>query len=151
MLKLICISGDNKGEEYNLKSTLSIGRSDQNDIPIRDKKASRLHCRIEKRGETFYLIDLDSTNGVRLNDVYVSGEAFLEVGDYIKIGQLTFRLMSEEMTKGAGLPLRTPSKGNKEQIKFLETETTAVRKFKYQRKKDKYDVGYLAFYETDSV
>ncbi len=153
MLKLICISGDNKGEEYDLVSTLSVGRSDKNDIPIRDKKASRMHCRIEKRAKDFFLVDLDSTNGVRLNDVYVSGEAMLDIGDYIKIGQLTFRLMDEELTKIGGEvpPQRLPSKSKKQKIEFHETETTAVRKFKYQRKKDKYDIGYLAFYETDNV
>jgi predicted component of type VI protein secretion system len=43
-------------------ATVQIGRDAGHHIPITDKMASRLHGRIERRGDKFYYVDL-STNG----------------------------------------------------------------------------------------
>jgi class 3 adenylate cyclase len=43
-------------------ATVQIGREVSHQIPITDKMASRLHGRIERRGDKFYYVDL-STNG----------------------------------------------------------------------------------------
>jgi class 3 adenylate cyclase len=43
-------------------ATVQIGRDASHHIPITDKMASRLHGRIERRGDKFYYVDL-STNG----------------------------------------------------------------------------------------
>jgi class 3 adenylate cyclase len=43
-------------------ATVQIGRDVAHQIPISDKMASRLHGRIERRGDKFYYVDL-STNG----------------------------------------------------------------------------------------
>ena len=53
------------------RDTLAMGRGVQNnDIVVRDQRASRQHCRIERRRDKFVLID-QSTNGTFLT---VSGE-----------------------------------------------------------------------------
>jgi hypothetical protein len=44
---------------------VQIGRDAVHQIPITDKMASRLHGRIERRGDKFYYVDL-STNGTYL-------------------------------------------------------------------------------------
>jgi len=44
---------------------VQIGRDVVHQIPITDKMASRLHGRIERRGDKFYYVDL-STNGTYL-------------------------------------------------------------------------------------
>ena len=46
-------------------ATVQIGRDATHPIPIADKMASRLHGRIERRGDKFYYVDL-STNGTYL-------------------------------------------------------------------------------------
>jgi class 3 adenylate cyclase len=46
-------------------TTVQIGRDASHQIPIADKMASRLHGRIERRGDKFYYVDL-STNGTYL-------------------------------------------------------------------------------------
>jgi class 3 adenylate cyclase len=46
-------------------TTVQIGRDPAHQIPIADKMASRLHGRIERRGDKFYYVDL-STNGTYL-------------------------------------------------------------------------------------
>jgi len=43
-------------------SVLTLGRSDQNDLVLSDRRASRLHARIERRHDKFALLD-ESSNG----------------------------------------------------------------------------------------
>ena len=53
------------GQELELsdkRASLSIGRDPQNDLVIGDRKASRMHARIERRRDKFVLID-HSSNG----------------------------------------------------------------------------------------
>ncbi len=52
-------------------TTLTLGREDQNDIVIADRKASRLHARIERRRDKFVIVD-QSSNGTY---VTIDGEA----------------------------------------------------------------------------
>lgn len=53
-------------------ATVQIGRDASHQIPITDKMASRLHGRIERRGDKFYYVDL-STNGT-----YITTEGDVE-------------------------------------------------------------------------
>jgi hypothetical protein len=54
--------GDRQIELSEATPTLSIGRDLQNDVVIADRKASRMHARIERRRDKFVLID-HSSNG----------------------------------------------------------------------------------------
>ena len=56
-------------------TVLTLGRDQQNDIVIMDRKASRLHARIERRRDKFVLID-HSSNGTY---VTVDGDAEIAV------------------------------------------------------------------------
>jgi len=62
--------GDHQIELSEAAPTLSIGRDLQNDLVIGDRKASRMHARIERRRDKFVLID-HSSNGTY---VTVQGE-----------------------------------------------------------------------------
>jgi pSer/pThr/pTyr-binding forkhead associated (FHA) protein len=68
----------------------TIGRASTNTIQVSDQKASRSHFRVEKSGKAFKVVDLGSTNGVRLNGVKMSGEAVLKPRDEIRLGKTTF-------------------------------------------------------------
>ena len=48
--------------------SVSLGRDVNNDIVVEDRKASRNHARIERRGQKFYLVD-QSSNGTYLSPV----------------------------------------------------------------------------------
>jgi len=73
------------------RDEIVIGRALEADVRINDARASRLHARIcierdEISGQPrFRITDLDSTNGVQINNRPVR-EAFLENGDKITIG-----------------------------------------------------------------
>ena len=64
----------------------SIGRADTNTIEIDDAKASKEHCRVERVGNRWKMVDLESKNGTRVNGDYCN-KAWLEHGDEIQIGK----------------------------------------------------------------
>jgi FHA domain len=79
------------GERYDLFGGLSIGRSTDADVRIEDRFASAIHARLYSRGASYYVEDLDSTNGTFLNGGQLSGEAELSDLDEIKIGDTELR------------------------------------------------------------
>jgi adenylate cyclase len=56
------VHGERQLELSNVRPSLSIGRDPQNELVIADRKASRMHARIERRRDKFVLID-HSSNG----------------------------------------------------------------------------------------
>ncbi|MHC4915654.1 MAG: FHA domain-containing protein [Planctomycetota bacterium] len=92
MAKLIIRDG--KGEErvHEISDDVTtFGRSSANIVQIKDEKSSRQHCRIERAGEGFRLVDLGSRNGTGVNGVKVSSQT-LRPGDVVEIGacRITF-------------------------------------------------------------
>ncbi|HEV7764899.1 MAG TPA: adenylate/guanylate cyclase domain-containing protein [Thermoanaerobaculia bacterium] len=71
----------------DLKSDLSIGRTEGNDLVLNHPSVSRKHARIETREGHFWLVDLKSTNGVKINGNLIS-EAAVNVGDKILVGSV---------------------------------------------------------------
>lgn len=67
------------------KEKILVGRSAENDIAVMDLRASRLHCRMERHGGQYLIVDLGSQNGTRLNGHLVDRSA-LKVGDEITVG-----------------------------------------------------------------
>jgi FhaA, N-terminal domain/FHA domain len=72
--------------EYPLeRGRLVIGRSRECDIRLADPNVSRKHAEIRQEGTTFYVVDLDSTNGTEVNGRRAR-RAKLEDGDTILLG-----------------------------------------------------------------
>jgi len=65
----------------------TIGRSARSDVCIPDAFASRLHAEIRQEGEGFWLHDLGSANGTRLNGTPVSAALPLRTGSEVQIGE----------------------------------------------------------------
>jgi hypothetical protein len=88
------------------RTTCRLGRSKNNEITLRDNSVSRRHAEIHRdQGDEFTLIDLNSLNGVFVNDEKI-GRYKLKEGDIVEIGDvnLRFTLMptdyqSEEATE----------------------------------------------------
>src|SRR5919197_4839138 len=78
--------GLDPGERFDLFGGISIGRSTDADVRIEDRFASGVHARIYSRGASYYVEDMNSTNGTFLNGAVLEGEAELADLDEIKIG-----------------------------------------------------------------
>jgi adenylate cyclase len=83
----ILIQSKNKPDRrHNLtQEVVYIGRLPENDICIQDTASSRRHCKIEPRNKDYWVVDLASSNGTRVNSFKVK-EKKLKPDDSIQIG-----------------------------------------------------------------
>jgi pSer/pThr/pTyr-binding forkhead associated (FHA) protein len=65
---------------------LTLGRSPDNDLILRDPATSGHHARFERRGTQFFVVDMGSTNGTLVNGEPVQ-ERELKHGDRVTVGQ----------------------------------------------------------------
>src|SRR5437868_14954051 len=80
-------------------ATTSIGRASANTIQITDEKSSRHHFKIEKNGSAFKLVDLGSTNGIKLNGTKLGADIDLKPGDQLSVGKTIFVFEDESQAK----------------------------------------------------
>jgi FHA domain-containing protein len=83
------------GERFDLFGGITIGRSSEADVRIEDRFASGIHARIYSRGPSYYVEDMNSTNGTFLNGGRLNGEARLSDLDEVRIGDTEFRFELE--------------------------------------------------------
>ena len=88
--KMHIIAGKDRGNSFEIKHgrTYTIGRSPENEIPIRDKNVSRYHLIIQKKEGKHFTKDLKSKNGTFINgrDIEPGIEVELDLGIPIVIG-----------------------------------------------------------------
>jgi hypothetical protein len=87
--------GLDSGERFDLFGGVSIGRSGEADVRIEDRFASQIHVRIYPRAGSYYVEDMNSTNGTFLNGERLDGDAQLAHLDAIEIGDTEFRFELE--------------------------------------------------------
>lgn len=68
------------------KPATVIGRSATCDVRLGDPNVSRRHAELRQQGTAYWIIDLDSTNGVEVNGARV-GRAKLDHGDKVTVGE----------------------------------------------------------------
>lgn len=87
----IQFESNGRKHSHQIKEILTIGRSSDNNVSLKDEFVSSRHCRIEHREQHFIIRDLRSRNGTWLNTVAIL-EAPLKNGDQIMVGKtrLTF-------------------------------------------------------------
>lgn len=91
--RLVITAGTKAGLELPLGSEpLTIGRSSECGLVIRDDYTSSQHARLVPKGGLWRIQDLDSTNGTFLGGARVKSEMTIEIGAPIKIGATTFEL-----------------------------------------------------------
>ena len=71
----------------DLKDELSVGRTEGNDVILNHPSVSRKHAKFELRGDNWWIVDLKSTNGVKLNGNLVT-EAQVSAGDKLSVGSV---------------------------------------------------------------
>lgn len=80
-----------------LKYPFVLGKSPSDaDYLLEYPQVSRIHARIGKRGNDYYIEDMSSTNGTCLNEVRLEKwkEYEIQNGDYIKIADIKFRFFA---------------------------------------------------------
>ncbi len=91
--KLLVSEGDGEREiTFDSKSEITVGAMDDNDLVLRDDTVSRYHCKIVQEGESYVLVDLDSTNGTFINRVRIR-EAFLKPNCTIALGKTQIKFL----------------------------------------------------------
>jgi hypothetical protein len=80
------------GAVFPLDAIASLGRDVNNTIVVDDPFASGEHAAITFRGRSWYVEDLDSTNGTYLNGTEVAGATPMGYGDEVQIGEVRLRL-----------------------------------------------------------
>jgi hypothetical protein len=83
-LRVIAHDGSERRVPFD-GTSLTIGRSSDNDCVLADSRVSRHHARLTGRRGTLVYTDLGSTNGSRVNGVVVA-ELVLGAGDRIELG-----------------------------------------------------------------
>ncbi|UDQ97639.1 FHA domain-containing protein [Lentisphaerota bacterium WC36G] len=84
--KLVLLSAQQRGTSFELENDVyTIGRSETQDIVIKDPTISTYHCDLVKKGDTYVIKDNNSTNGTRVNNVPVE-EQELKGSDIIQLG-----------------------------------------------------------------
>lgn len=79
------------GRIYELTDSVTVGRSTETDIVLRDPLVSHDHARILKKLDGYYIMDLGSTNGTFVGRARITDPTLLKPGSRIKIGSTVFR------------------------------------------------------------
>ncbi|MHB1406086.1 MAG: FHA domain-containing protein [Desulfitobacteriaceae bacterium] len=81
-----------RGKTFRVDSKgIRIGRGKNNDIIIPDHFASIDHAYFRQHKGKSFIEDLGSTNGTWVNGERINSPVQLVVGDYVKIGSITFQ------------------------------------------------------------
>ena len=104
MLELV-YDDDNGHHRIPVRGPLTFGRASDNDVVLRDFSVSRSHARLELDDGIARIIDLDSTNGVKINDTLVTSGP-LAPGDRVTIGSFTL-LVEDGAANTSGLSSAT--------------------------------------------
>jgi len=89
--KLVRVGDAFAGEEFMLsEQNNTIGRTEDNYILVSDQSISRNHAKIVNTNMTFKVVDLNSSNGTYVNNRKLEGEQYLNSGDLIRFGNISF-------------------------------------------------------------
>lgn len=91
--RLVITSGAKSGAEFPLgRDEITIGRSSDSAIIIRDDYTSTHHARLMLWNDRWMIQDLDSTNGTFLDGSRVTVPTPIPLGATVKVGATTFEL-----------------------------------------------------------
>jgi pSer/pThr/pTyr-binding forkhead associated (FHA) protein len=90
LAQLSVIEADHPNRTVALGDTMTIGRDAENDIVLAAASVSRWHAMLFRDADGLLLLDLESTNGTRLNGLLVQPEEPIRLahGDVIQIGEM---------------------------------------------------------------
>ena len=84
------------GQRIAIGDGARLGRSERNDIVLKDRFVSADHAEVSRRGESYVLRDVGSTNGTFCNGARIEAEVVLRDGDRIGVGTSVFAFHEEQ-------------------------------------------------------
>jgi diguanylate cyclase (GGDEF)-like protein len=91
---LLAIGGALNGTIFDLKSTeLSAGRSNKNAIHLNFSCVSRLHFKLFKVSDDWFIEDVQSKNGTYVNNTLIKSPTQLKRGDIIKVVNIALKYL----------------------------------------------------------
>ncbi len=100
MASLVGTAGTDAGKTHAVARAVILGRQKGVDIPVDDIAASREHAKIFQQDGDWFVIDLGSRNGTKLNGKPVTRSP-LSHGDLITIGNTAYRFDAPEIAAKA--------------------------------------------------
>lgn len=107
--QLTISAGKEAGKEFVFEqASVTIGRTSDCDVILYDPGVSRKHARIFLEGEQYFVEDMGSSNGTKVNGSTVKKQA-LAAGDALTLGPVVFSFVEvglgpEPSTDAAGVP-----------------------------------------------
>src|SRR3954471_3325272 len=91
--------GAGAGAEFPFDSQEArLRRTADNDIVVKDSGASRSHARVFQKGPRYFIEDLKSANGTKVNAAVITGTKERKNGDTVTIGEVVFTFSFAEPT-----------------------------------------------------
>lgn len=84
-----------------LKKQLLVGRRESCDIVLRFANVSAHHCQLSFDGGYLYVRDMQSRNGVKINDVKIEQQRRVDPGDVLAIAKHRYRVEYDPSELGA--------------------------------------------------
>jgi two-component system, cell cycle response regulator len=95
---LVVLRGPDIGKRGRIEGDGIVGRDPKAAFCLNDAGVSWHHARFEDRGDGWAVVDLGSTNGVRVNNVRRE-EAMIEAGDKLTMGHTVIRFEEQDPTE----------------------------------------------------
>ncbi|MPZ14490.1 MAG: FHA domain-containing protein [Chloroflexi bacterium] len=89
-------SSKSLGQAIPLEPVTRLGRSDENTVVLDDDFVSSQHAMVVLKDGRWWVRDEGSTNGTLVNGSRIRGEAPLEAGDELQLGQIRLRFVPQE-------------------------------------------------------
>jgi len=86
-------------KEIPAKEEITVGRKPDNDVVIDNPAVSSHHCKITLAGDTYFVEDLNSTNGVFLNAKKIIQKSGLQNNDVIGIAKHALKFIDDRHEK----------------------------------------------------
>lgn len=119
-----------EGREITMKSGVTtFGRTADNAVAFpHDSNISRYHAEIEKRGDEFWVIDLNSSNGTTVNGNRVRSEMLLRNGDVISFGGTSSVVIEIVKTETPAATVPATDETATQEEKEIKEDTEAASK-----------------------
>ena len=117
--KLIVLSGVGRGQVFELKQQkMTCGRSKKCDICIPENAVSSLHCTFYQQDGAFFVVDENSSNGTRVNNIPTTTQT-LKYMDILQIGNEELMFSGENISESK--IIKTTTGINFKEIKNIST------------------------------